>query len=75
MCTRGQRRTGVTATVALRDEWSVRMVVWSPPSAAAGPRPIGTFAIQWRASSASEAVLGEMSLPSTSIEAELWQAI
>lgn len=74
MCARGRRRTGVAATFARRGEQSARMVVWSQGTAAA-LTPIGTFAVQWRASDASEAVLGEVSWPPTSGEAELWQAI
>src|SRR5579884_143136 len=76
MCAPGPRRTGVEATVARRDEQAARMVVWSPGAGAgAGIRPIGTFAVQWAASDAGEAVLGELSWPPTSREADLWQAI
>ncbi len=75
LCARGPRRTGVAATFAHRDDRSARLVVWSPGTTATGTRPIGTFVVQWAALDANEAVLGELSWPPTSLQADLWQAI
>lgn len=75
MCARGSRHGGAVATFARRGNDAARLVVWAPPDARGGARPLGAFSVRYAAPGVDEATLHEVSWPPTAPPADLWQAI